>query len=295
MSLAVAIPLGIGAAVAYGAATAGQHSAAHTGSEDTRGLLRLVRDPRWLVSMLGDVVGLVLHVLALLEGPVVLIQPLLVLALPVSLPIAWWMGGPRPTRRDYLASAGIVAALAVFFAIIGNPGPADLPHSLPVLVACAVTLALSGTACVAVRGRSPRIRAGVYGAVAGACFGLVGVLMDAATQVWQDQGIRGFIHEPGLVTIIGLVVVGIFSNILTQISYQVGPLGTSFPANLAADPIVAVALGAVLLYENVPVTPLALVGYAACVGGIVACAIPLANAPAIVSKSTNATPSVAPS
>src|SRR6185437_1929321 len=102
MSLAVAIPCGIAAAVAYGGATAVQHSAAHTGTgeADAVGLLRLLTSPRWWLSVAGDGVGLLLQVVALATGPVVLIQPLLVLALPVSLIVGFLIGRPRPSASD---------------------------------------------------------------------------------------------------------------------------------------------------------------------------------------------------
>ena len=80
MTLAVAIPCALAAAIAYGASTAVEHSAAHTVDEPDRGLLRLLRDPRWLIGMLGDTVGLVLQVIALATGPVSLVQPILILA-----------------------------------------------------------------------------------------------------------------------------------------------------------------------------------------------------------------------
>ncbi len=99
VSLLVAVPCGIAAAVAYGASTAVEHSAVHsdTGDADARGLVEQLRNPRWLLGIGGDVLGLVLQILALATGPVVLIQPLLVLALPISLPISRALGGPRPT------------------------------------------------------------------------------------------------------------------------------------------------------------------------------------------------------
>src|SRR5437016_860458 len=126
MSLIVAVPCGLVAATAYGAATAVQHDAAHTGTgaADALGLLRLLRDPRWLLSIGGDAIGLVFQVIALSTGPVVLIQPLLVAALPVSLLAGWALGGSRPRRADYLACLGILGGLAVFFGLIGDPGEA---------------------------------------------------------------------------------------------------------------------------------------------------------------------------
>ena len=78
MSLAVAVPCAVLAAITYGASTALQHSAAHrsTGRADPRGLVRLLGNSRWLMSIGGDGVGLLLQVVALATGPVVLVQPI---------------------------------------------------------------------------------------------------------------------------------------------------------------------------------------------------------------------------
>ena len=80
--------------LAYGTATAVQHHAAHreSGRADARGVLRLARDPRWMASVGGDTVGLVLQVVALASGPVLVVQPLLVLAVPVDCRwgACWW-------------------------------------------------------------------------------------------------------------------------------------------------------------------------------------------------------------
>src|ERR1700742_1049875 len=98
MSLLIAVPCGVAAAFAYGVSTAVEHSAAQDLSNGSRtqapagGLLSLLSNPRWLMGIAGDTLGLVLQVIALSTGPVVLIQPLLVLALPISLPVARLFG-----------------------------------------------------------------------------------------------------------------------------------------------------------------------------------------------------------
>jgi drug/metabolite transporter (DMT)-like permease len=282
MSLVVAVPCAVGAAVAYGAATAVQHDAAHTGTGavDARGLLRLLRDRRWLLSIGGDASGLVLQVIALSTGPVVLIQPVLVVALPVSLLAGWALGGPRPRRADYLACLGVLGGLAVFFALVGDPGKGAPLAARPAATAVLVALVAGAGACLAVRRRAVPLRAAVYGGVAGAWFGLVGVLLNATATIWRDRGLAGFGHAQGLVPIVGLLAVGGIGVTLTQISFQVGALGASFPANKAADPVVAVVLGAALLHEHVPAGPFYVVGYLAGLAAVVAGTLTLANPPA---------------
>jgi drug/metabolite transporter (DMT)-like permease len=281
MSLLVAVPCGIGAAIAYGASTAVEHSAAHTddATADARGLVALLRNPRWLIGFAGDGLGLILQVIALATGPVVLVQPLLVLALPVSLPIAWWLGGRRPDRTDYLWSALIIAGLALFFGVVGNPGDASVITDHQALIVIIVSLVAGGAALGAVHGRSRSTRALVYGTVAGAWSGVVGVLVDAAAAAWEHHGIRAFVHGYGLVPLSGLLLVGALAVVLTQTALQIGELGASFPANLSADPVVAVVLGATVLGENIPTSAGALVAYAAGLGAIMTGAVKLARRP----------------
>lgn len=285
MMLAVAIPSGLLSAAAYGAATAVQHSAVqhsvvHTGAQraDARGLLRLVRDPRWLLSVAGDGVGFALQLLALLTGPVVLVQPLLVLAVPASLVAGHALGGPRPRRGDYLACLAIIGGLGVFYLILGDPGVGRPPGARPIALATLFVLVVGGGVCGLVTRGSPTLRAAAYGAVAGGWFGLVGVLLDATSSTWAAGGAEALLHPDGWVPLAGLVVTGAVAVILTQVSFQVGPLRASYPANESAAPVVAVVLGAVLLREAVPASAPALLAYLGCLVAIVAGTIRLATA-----------------
>jgi drug/metabolite transporter (DMT)-like permease len=266
MSLAVAIPCAVLSAVCYGVSTAVQHSAAHesTGRPDARGLVRLLASPRWLMSVAGDGLGLVLQVAALATGPVVLVQPLLVLAVPVSLPVGWILGGAKPRWRDYAACLGILAALAVFYLVVGDPGVAATLPATSTAVAVAAALAGGAVAVAAVNRRSATLRAAVYGGVAGAWFGLVGVLLDSVATRWREASWAAVTTPGGWAALAGLVVTGALALTLTQVSFQVGALAASFPANEAAAPVVAVVLGAALLHEKVPVSPGAVTAYGAC-------------------------------
>jgi drug/metabolite transporter (DMT)-like permease len=279
MSLAVAVPLGIGAAVAFGAGTAGQHIAAHAEGRPAgvRGLPQLVREPRWLLSFGGQALGLVLQALALGAGPVVLIQPLLVLALPASLGFDWALGGPRPTRAQYIASLGMIVGLATFSALVGDGGAAAVPIWW-------VTAAMTGGALIAgaavfraVRQLSAPMRAAVYGVVSGAWSGIVGVLLDVVAQVWLDSGIAGFARPDGLAALVSLLVVGTCTIGSAQLAFQAGALAVSLPAMIAAEPVVAVILGATLLNENVPVSVGYALGYAACFALVLLASIRLAE------------------
>ena len=280
MSLLVAIPSALVAALAYGASTAVQHSAAQ---ESVRpgggGLAGLVRNPRWLLAMGGDTFGLMFQVLALATGPVVLIQPILVLALPISLPIARMLGGPRPGPAEFRACAWILGGLAIFFILVGDPGNGS-PLSPKRAIVATIVIVVIGLVILAVGYRvGGVVRAAIYGGVAGAWFGFVAVLMDATSTAYKTDGIHAFTTADGLVPLIILIVLGGVSILLTQVAFQVGALGASFPANLSADPVVAVILGAVLLHEDIPVSALYVLAYVVCVVAVVWGAVRLASGP----------------
>jgi drug/metabolite transporter (DMT)-like permease len=279
MTLAVAIPCGVAAALAYGAATAAQHVQAHTGTGqvDTRGLLALLRNPQWLLAVAGDGVGLALQVIALATGPVVLVQPLLVLAVPVALYLGSLLGGPDPERTDQFAALGIVAGLAVFFVLVGDPGVGRPLAATSASATVGVALIAAALVCLTIRGRPTGVRAAGLGVVAGGFFGVVGVLLNAVATKYTSDGMAGLVHADGLVPLVGVVLLGGLGMVATQASFQVGALAASFPANESTAPLVAVALGAVLLHERLPVSAPHVVGYLGCFAVVVAGTVWLAR------------------
>jgi drug/metabolite transporter (DMT)-like permease len=282
VSLALAVPFGVASAIAYGAATAVQHQAAHTGTgeADPRGLLLLLRDSRWWLSIGGDTFGFMLQVVALSNGPVVLVQPLLVLTLPVSLLVGAMLGNARPQRGDYIACLAILAGLTVFFLLLGTPDNGRVPAPGALAATLVIALVVGALVCAMVRRTGPAVRAGVYGGVAGVWFGTLGVAINAVTTQFRDHGALGVLTAAnGLVPLIGLLVLGGLGMTLTQVSFQVGALAASFPANKSADPVAAVVLGAVLLHQHVPSSPAHIVVYVGCLAAIVAGAVRLALPP----------------
>lgn len=284
MSLAVAIPFGLASAVVYGTSSVVQHKVAQEQADDhgasAAGLIRLIKHPIFLLSLGGDFIGFLLNLVALSTGPVVLIQPLVVLMLPVALIAGWLMGGHKPTFGDYLGVAGVLMGLATFLALIGIPGEPHVPKVRYLILTIASVMLLAVVACVVTLKASKVVRGAVYGAAAGACFGTLAMLVDAASDRLSQRGFGGLLDSPkGLVPIVGMFVIGTTGMILTQMSFQVGAIGATLPANLAADPLVAVLLGAVVLREKIPFDALHLIAYLACLGVVLAGAIKLANPP----------------
>lgn len=284
-SLAIAVPLGVASAIVYGTSIVVQHRVVHESrGAGARGLTQVVRDRRWLMAMGGDVIGFLLQIAALSTGPVVLIQPLVVLMLPVALFAGFLLGGPRPNRGDYLGCVAIVGGLGGFLALVGTPGSGHVPHPHRVVIAVALVLIFVIGATLAVSGLRPVVRGAVYGGAAGACFGTLAVMVDAASDRVSRNGVQGLFDSPrGFVPLIALGLVGVGGMVLTMVSFQIGSLSATLPANLATDPATAVVFGAILLREHIPTGPIQLVGYAVCLLAVIIGAVRLA-APATAGR-----------
>ena len=279
MNLAVAIPLGVAAAVAYGVAAAFQHDAVgqHEPGSTAPPFSALLRDPRWLAASSGDVVGLVLQLAALATGPVVLIQPLFVLCLPVALPIRAMFGGTAPRRADYLAALALALGLAGFFAIAGTPHPSKELHTGAALLIAVIALGVGLAAVLCVRQGANARRAVILSSVTGAWFGVEAVLVNSTATAFNRDSWAAFGTAAGLTAALGALIVGSSGFVLSQLAFQAGNLGASFPAMLVLDPLVAVLLGAAVLGETTRSGVLALLGYSLCLVVIVLATVRLAR------------------
>lgn len=298
-SFLLSVPFAVAAACVYGTSIVVQHRSASEqsgGESSARGLFRLLRDPVWVIAVLGDSVGFVLNAIALSIGKVVYVQPFVVLMLPVALLVHWFMGGSPPRRGDYLGCLAIFVGLAVFLALAGEPHHQRVPHTPWVAIAVAVVLAGGALFCLVVIRAGSRLRGAMYGGVAGAFFGTIAVMIDASSDIVgghhgpRHHGFRGireqvrggldglFETQRGLIIVVAIALLGIGGIVLTQLSFQVGALGATLPTNMVLDPLFGVLLGAALLREFIPVSPAHIAAYVLCLALVAAGCIRLSQA-----------------
>ncbi|MFG3442695.1 DMT family transporter [Nonomuraea sp. NPDC047897] len=214
----------------------------------------LLRRPRWLLGGAAILVGGGVHVVALGLGPLAVVQPMGVASLLFALPIAATLHGRRPSRRE-LAAAVVVATGLVGLVLLvpESDGPARLePGGVLTL------LGVSGAAAVLLwagsRMASPAGRAALLATSSGVLYGstatLVRVLVDGAWNWWY---------------LLALPVPAVLALMMLQRAYAVGHFGVSFASLQIADPLTAVAFGALLLGEPLPtgVVPVAAAALAA--------------------------------
>lgn len=130
-------------------------------------LFELVRRPRWVAGVTMLVTGFVLQAIALANGPVALVQPIVATELAFAIAIAIWRRRRRAGRREWVGIAFVLCGVSTFL-LVASPVSGT---SQPVLADWLGTLvpvgvALVGAVFVARVRRGPR-RASFLGAAAG--------------------------------------------------------------------------------------------------------------------------------
>ena len=251
----LAVLCALGSSLLYALASVLQHRGAAAQPDErslTVGLMvRLLRDPVWVLGLACDGGGFALQFIALGHGPIVVVQTLLVCGLLFALPIGAAWAGRRLTRVDWVGAILVVAGLAVFLAV-GNPA-AGRNDAHP-LVWAALLLSVTAAAGVLTAFGSrpePRRRAVLLAAAAGVVYGASAALAKTTFHL-LDRGLGPLVtHWQPYV----LVVFGAAGMILSQSAFQAGALDFSLPTLTVADPVASIAIGACVFHEAIASTP----------------------------------------
>jgi drug/metabolite transporter (DMT)-like permease len=247
----IAVLSALGAALLYATASVlQQHSASTEPAERSmrlRLLTRLLRNPLWLLGIGADVAGFGLQFLALSSGPLVLVQPLLVVGLLFALPIAAKVNGTRMGRRDWISALAVCAGLAVFQAV-ADPTPGR--DSIGPMRWFFLLVAVGGLSVVltgfGMRARGPG-KAILLSAAAGTIYGMAAGLTKAVGHLLSTDGLRTFAHwEPYT-----LAVAGIGGMLIAQSAFQAGALDVSLPTMTAVDPVISILIGSLAFDERI--------------------------------------------
>lgn len=212
-------------------------------------LTRLVQNPIWLAGVAADLAGYVLQFVALGNGTLVVVQPLLVCGLLFALPIGAHWGGVRLRTKDWLGAVAVCAGLGVFL-IVARPAPG---HDNVHLSRWIVLLTIAGMACgillALCRHRSLRHRAVLLSGVAGISYGVAAALTKACAHLLTRGLPVLLVHWQPYV----LVIIGIGGMLVSQSAFQAGTLDASLPTMTVVDPIVSIVIGAVAFGESLDI------------------------------------------
>jgi drug/metabolite transporter (DMT)-like permease len=213
--------------------------------------ITLLRRPLWWGGTAAAVAGYVFQALALANGSLLLVQPILVSALLFALPLSARLAHRHVTRGEWAWAVLLTVSLAVFVLLArARPGNYEASVALSALVALICTAAV--TACVVVAIRTMGWRRAVLLAVAvGVLFGVVAVLTKLAMYLLTHEGAGALLTTPVPYL---LAVLGVIAVFLQQSAFHAGSLQTSVPTMLVLEPVIAVVLGAVVLGEHLDVS-----------------------------------------
>jgi drug/metabolite transporter (DMT)-like permease len=217
--------------------------------------LDLLRQPLWLASIGGTVLGFALQVLALRFGPLALVEPLLVCDLIFAVLIsAYLMRRYDPTL---LAGVAATAAGVVGFLVIGRPTSGNSTVGFLVILPLAAGLGAAVVGCLAVARRSDSLRPLALALACGINYGVAAFLIKLVVS-HPGGGLAGILSDW---PIYALAVVGPLGFLLNLDAFQTGALIAPVMAIITVcDPLISIALAALWLNEKLSGTAAGIAG-----------------------------------
>jgi drug/metabolite transporter (DMT)-like permease len=231
-------------------------------------LTRLLRNPGWMLGLGCDIGGYVFQFIALGNGPLVVVQPLLVLGLLFALPIGAAWSGRRLGRWDWLAAVMVCAGLAAFLIVAqpskGRPDAGGVEWVLLLVSAGGLSFLMVATSF----GRPAWHRAVLLSAAAGVVYGLAAGLTKASSHLLSGGVLNLLEHwQP-----YALAAAGVGGMLVAQSAFQAGSLEASLPPMTVIDPIVSILVGVFAFEETIsasgPAIALEVVALAAMSAGV---------------------------
>ena len=233
-----------------------QHSASVGAPKRKKGwrlAVYLVRHPLWLLGAAAAVGSYLFQALALHNGPMSVVQPLLVAELVFVLVLRRVWIHQDVARAAWAAVLVVCVALAVFLAAAEPTGGKPTPDTAEWLSA---GLVFGGTivalAAAGMRGPPGRRRAAVLAVAAALTWALEATFLKAATDTLATFGIGGLLIRWPAYAFIAATATG---TVLQQAALHVGPLSVSQPFLVIIDPLASIILSVWLFDERFTNSP----------------------------------------
>jgi len=288
-----AILLAVAASVCTATASLCQRKGARstqTAGFDARLLVRLARQPAWLLGIAAMIGGFIFQITALRFGDLALVQPILAAELLFVFGYLAVAGTRRVTGRDLLAAAAMSAGIGVFLRLAApSGGRLHAPGSswlLAGLVTAGVVVAALAVASGLSRrpGASRGRRAAVLGAATGISWGFMAAVIK---ELSAHLGGAGAVFSTWSLYV--LIAAGAVTMLLAAHALAAGPLAASQPGFTILDPLAASMLGVFLFGEHIRTDAAALAGEALALTVVIAGAAALSRSSLIAGE--NAPPS----
>ena len=216
-------------------------------SSGWRLVIYLFRNPLWLFGWVALVGAFVFQALALHNGLISVVQPVLATELVFMLVLRRFWIHQSIRVITWGAAALTCVSLTVFIVMSeprgGQPNPVSAHWFTAGLACCAVAAVLA----VLARWGSPARHAALYAASCAVMWALVATFIKATTDTLAQFGVTGmFTRWPVYALALGSAA----ALILQQAALHVGPLRVSQPFLVIVDPMVSIALSVWLFGEH---------------------------------------------
>lgn len=210
-------------------------------------LADLARRPTWLLGTCAAVVAFLFQATALLFGPLVLVQPILVTSLLVTVVLrALWIRR-RPQTSTVVGAAMCAGGLSLFLALSRAEGGAGVITAADALPMAPVLAGVLGICLAVAARRRGNARAVALAFAAGILYGVTAGLTKVVTRQLGESYLEPTVHWE-LYTGIACAIVGVQLN---QAAFQAGTVPAAVAVITVVDPITSVAIGLVWLGEQV--------------------------------------------
>ncbi|HVT65522.1 MAG TPA: DMT family transporter [Mycobacteriales bacterium] len=215
----------------------------------------LARHPLWLLGLAMMFAGQGLQGVALDDGNLAVVEPVLTLSLLFALPLAATWRRERLQRLDWAGAALVCAGLGLFLGLGSpTPGRSDMPGYHWLLVVLAALGAALALVALAKRSPWPAPRAALLGTASGVLFGLQDALTPYCAHALTHHPLTlALSWQPYL-----FLLAGGYGVILMQSSYQVGPLAAGLPGMTVGEPLAGMLIGIFALGEHLGTSATAL-------------------------------------
>lgn len=218
----------------------------------SRGILRMLGNPRWLAGLLLMGIGMVLNVYALATAPLTVVQPIGAIALVITTVVNARDQGIRINRPTVLAITACISGSIGFVLLAINVTVAtheiSRPQELATVLLLAVVAALLVGILVVFRHRTGAF---IYIMGAGVLFGFVAVLVRTIAIGLLDPNGK-MLGNIAWYVILAVAVAGLLGTYCVQNAYSSGPPDLVIAGLTVIDPMIGIAIGIGILGELRP-------------------------------------------
>lgn len=218
----------------------------------SRGILRLLRNPRWMLGLSLMGIGMVLNVYALASAPLTVVQPIGAIALVITTIVNARAQGIQINRPTVLAitacMSGSIGFVLLAINVTASTHEVSRRQELATVLLLAVVVAILTVVLLSFR---RRISAFVYIMGAGVLFGFVAVLVRTIAIGLMDPNGR-FLGNIAWYVILAVAVAGLLGTYCVQNAYSSGPPELVIAGLTVIDPMIGIAIGIGILGELRP-------------------------------------------